>query len=258
MCILLLEIFTFCTTSADPARPLSTHRMQNISMKNALASKPNVQKRFWEFALAPHANHSDCCSWRMVGCTDGTVTSLILLPYRMHRYTVSIGWLPSTMQSIHSAGGHVRDFSLHTLPKQLRYIFLRDASVFHGTSRDIWRTSDLPPHLEEAHLRISLHIALRFVIIDHLPSKLRLLDISNANGIDRVLVDDANISETLERFRVISPAKKKRTIVEYVNGRRPDWRILSTRIGSSESEIMKDFRFYPEYQTKMAMMWTDG
>ena len=230
--------------------------MQNICMQHAFFL-PDLQTKFWDLAIAPDSLKDDCCTWRNVDCSDGIVTSVVFAPYRTcfgrnNVITVALEWLPSSLQSFHVTGGRVRDLVFRALPRSLKYIFFRSSP--YNPKIDVLYTSHLPEHLEEAHLRMSMHISLRSIVIDQIPSKLRFFDISNSNGIQRVFVCNPDLSNQLGVFRILSGTKKNRAIVHCTDGTKPDFRIQSVCTNASESELMKLFVYYPEHAAKASRL----
>ena len=130
--------------------------------------------------------------------------------------------------------------------------------VLNNPKSDVLYTSHLPEHLEEAHLRISMHISLRSIVIDQISSKLRFFDISNSNGIQCVFVCNACLPNEFGFFRVLSGRKKKRAIVHCTDGIKTDFRIQSVCTNASESELMKLFVYYPEHAAKATRLWIDS
>ena len=167
----------YCRT--EP-RPLVKNWMerQEISVERALVSDANVSLGWWDIALnKAFALPNSCCSWTVIRCKDdgygGRIVNVLLLPGTDASFTVAIHFLPHTLEFFHSTLCVLQNFSLRTLPRQLRYIHLRNTKLEapHAASSTI-NTADFPRMLEEAYLSIQTPLISQ-IVMPSLPKNLR-------------------------------------------------------------------------------------
>ena len=249
----------------DSILPPSSHQLAEFQQKlveQAFLCDQNINKGWWGLALGDKAQISDCCSWRTFQCTEGLVKLLLLPRLKNHAFQMNADMLPPTLEYVHSTACTMKRFILSRLPRDLRYIYLRSASIREDTppykfptlpTRE-FNTAHLPGSLEEAYFIFHTPV-FHTVSIPLLPESLRLLHIENQSHIRHVFLDSNYIPSNLKVLQVLNLSNKKSVSFKSTKGIKIDGRIKVGNRGLLERTNPAEMRYFTTYEDLTSKFW---
>ena len=232
--------------------------IDQMSMQQAFAqvqqdrSFSNLSVQYVQsYLLRANSWQNNCCTWRGVECVEGKVTAFVLTYTETGRnLDFRIGFLPHTTKFVHIAAAYLVDFDVRDIPRECRYVFIRNAEKKCITHRNLdtetFDAVDLPPQVEEFHIALMGPVWNRVVIRD-LPQTLRFLYISNDTTIEYALIDSKNLPAQLVRIVVNHCRFRKKAKLYSMDGGKIDQRIRATNMNDTLRYNTADYSFYEKY-----------
>ena len=209
-----ISIYLFChLVSVDIQEDKHFTRMQRECMKNALLLPENLitarDGGIFGYFLGTDSDTEDCCSWRGVECTSGTVTELVLTTYDAQEriWHVDILWLPNTIRYLciqHSVLHST--FSLEQLPRDLQYLRIRNGMLRSEPLRKTVNLERLPRNIEELSVEMDDPLC-GTVYIPSLSSKLVRCYLRSFS-IRVVIVDNNSLPKNMRQVMIIGQKAK--------------------------------------------------
>ena len=217
--------------------------MQQALFMHAFVSPLNIENGWWGYSLGRHSTEDDCCSWRNVRCTDGIATSTVLSQHDFSIFNAQIHMLPPTLMYLHITAARVRRFYERELPRELRYVFLT-ISVYNGPSESgetshatqVFRTEDLPVHLEKAQIYVYTPL-FHSIVIQRVPPSLQTLLIGCNTAIEYAYVDSRCLPDVLDRISMYVPSRSKKVKIVHTSSEKPDGRVETKNSRSGELSV---------------------
>ena len=242
--------------SADiSSKTPSTMRMQQSLIETAIAFPENILNGLWDYALLQKSSQLDCCTWRLIECTENRFSALFHIYPAVFNLGLKMEALPQTIEYIHLISWMWK-FQARDVPRDLKYLFLQSKTIrSHAPSggkqeaTQVLNTADFPDKLEEAYLSFDNPV-FRTVLMPFIPGKLRLLFISNGKCIARVILDNSGIPDTLIKCNVLTTSWSKKAVLIEFNGRSVDGRIRAINMSSARTHqiSMDSFQFFNKWR----------
>ena len=238
--------------------PDTSQSMQQTLIEAALTSPRSIEKGLWSFILGPKSTKADCCTWKVLDCEDGVAHAVLYYRFTHFFIFIAMEALPQTIRYIH-LNCEMKDFHPRMLPRDLKYIYMRNTNVLNGNTPHGWpqkathtlNTADFPSKLEEAILGFNSPL-YKTVLMPSLPPNMRYFSISNMGHIQRLVVSNEALPECFVLCNVYLLSERGKADLIETQGRDIDKRVRSINMKSRTANRiqLKELRYYTPYMDK--------
>ena len=156
------------------------------------------------FAIHNAKSAADVCTWSIVECTDGLITTLVASKKygpSSEIWSVYIEWLPPTVEFVHLQNVLVpKIWARTTLPRALKYLHLKECHG-RGIEDRVINFRRFPEKMEELILIRSLKGTV--LCFDGLPRTMRLVYILvHVKFVKSIIVNYPDIPATMQEMHV--------------------------------------------------------
>ena len=220
----------------SPARLLGRqkHLVHSAVAPNYRTDRPHAYMFKRYLNIGENIDSESICSWRGFHCdSDGTLESIIMTQITVwgvrrgqtnsnlirFYWFLDLDFLPPSVQFVYLSAIQLGyGWSPHRLPRDMRFLFLENCSIFQVTDAiDVLKFHVLPAKMEELHI---LHGWLQGTVrIDALPPQMRFIQLVQLQSMPSVIIDSRALHDKFN-LAVIRCLEGKVNIKEVSGGKR--------------------------------------